>query len=183
MRSHRLLSTAMAATLLMGGAAFAQSPYSSSPSSPSSTQSPSSSMSSPASSGSFNQDSVRSNLQKAGFSNIQFVQRAYLVQATSPSGDNVVMALNAISPGTSGSSASTSSPATTSSGASGAVSGSSQAAGKDGQTSLDSNLRQKLEQSGFQNIKLIPEGYVVQANSPDGQKVAITVSPLNSSTP
>jgi hypothetical protein len=38
-------------------------------------------------------------------------------------------------------------------------------------------LRQSLEQSGFKNIQVLPEAYVIRAQAPDGSHIAMLVSP------
>jgi len=172
MTPYRLLSTAAVLTLLTGGVALGQS----SPSSPQySSPSSGTSASNPAAS-KLSQDNVRNDLQKAGFSNIQFVERGYLVQAKAPGGDRVVMALNA----TSSNPASSGASGVTSSGASGSASSGTSIGTPAG--TLDSNLHQKLEQSGFEDIQIVPAGYVIQATSPEGEQLAITISPLSPSS-
>ena len=66
------------------------------------------------------QDKLRGSLEKAGFKDVTVLDAAYLVQAQSPDGDQVMMFINPPSSGGSSASASGTSGSTTGSGGSGA---------------------------------------------------------------
>jgi hypothetical protein len=38
-------------------------------------------------------------------------------------------------------------------------------------------LKQSLEQSGFKNVSVMPEAYLIHAKAPDGSKIVMEVSP------
>jgi hypothetical protein len=38
-------------------------------------------------------------------------------------------------------------------------------------------LKQSLEQSGFKNVIVVPEAYIIHAQAPDGSKIVMEVSP------
>jgi hypothetical protein len=38
-------------------------------------------------------------------------------------------------------------------------------------------IRQSLEQSGFKNVQVLPEAFVIRAQAPDGSRVAMLLSP------
>ena len=38
-------------------------------------------------------------------------------------------------------------------------------------------LKQSLEQSGFKNVLVLPEAYIIHAQAPDGSKIVMSVSP------
>ena len=38
-------------------------------------------------------------------------------------------------------------------------------------------LKQSLEQSGFKNVLVLPEAYIIHAKAPDGSKIVMEVSP------
>ena len=38
-------------------------------------------------------------------------------------------------------------------------------------------LKQSLEQSGFKNVIVVPEAFVIHAQAPDGSKIVMEVSP------
>jgi hypothetical protein len=91
-----LLVAALGSTLAFTGSAFAQQP------SGSLSSSPSASPSTPKNPGATDQNGgmaqtqqqVRQDLQQAGFKNIQFVESAFLIQATNKDGNNVVMMIS-----------------------------------------------------------------------------------------
>ena len=38
-------------------------------------------------------------------------------------------------------------------------------------------LKQSLEQSGFKNVLVLPEAYIIHAQAPDGSKIVMEISP------
>jgi hypothetical protein len=38
-------------------------------------------------------------------------------------------------------------------------------------------LKQSLEQSGFKNVVVVPEAFIIHAQAPDGSKIVMEVSP------
>ena len=38
-------------------------------------------------------------------------------------------------------------------------------------------LRQSLEQSGFKNVKVVPEAFLIRAKAPDGSRIVMRVTP------
>ena len=51
--------------------------------------------------------------------------------------------------------------------------------GQQGQLSNDTRqkLRQSLEQSGFKNVEVMPEAFLIRAQAPDGSHIVMQVSP------
>lgn len=38
-------------------------------------------------------------------------------------------------------------------------------------------IRQSLEQSGFKDVRVVPESFVIHAQAPDGSRIAMMISP------
>lgn len=173
----RLLSSVALATLLMTGGALAQS--STSAPEPSATGSGSASPGATAqtqATASLDENSLKQDLERAGFKDLHFVNAAYVVAAKTSSGDTVVMAINPalVTTGKAGSAnAATSGSGSSAPGASGASGNAPPTKAMNRQ-----ELRQSLEKSGFQDVEVVRAAYVIAATTPKGERVALTVSPL-----
>ncbi len=91
-----LLVSALGATMALAGSAFAQQPSGGSSTSPAAKPSlPNSSATTNQSTGTAqSQQQVRQELEQAGFKDVQFIESAYVVQATSKDGNKVVMMIS-----------------------------------------------------------------------------------------
>jgi len=119
-----------------------------------------------------NEKALSQDFQKAGFKDISFVDAAYVAQAKDPSGGTAMIAINPALATTTGSSG----QATSGSGSS----SSSGSSGKGSQTQAMSQkqLKQAMEKSGFKDVQVVHAAYVVNATTPDGKRVTMTISPL-----
>lgn len=166
---NRLLSGVAVASLLMTASALAQS----SSSQPGQAGGRSGSTSAQgAAHQAINEKALSQDLQKAGFTDISFVDAAYVAQAKDPSGGTAMIAINPALATTSGSSG----QATSGSGSSSSPGGSGQ--GPQTQAMSQNQLKQTMEKSGFQDVQVVHAAYVVNATTPDGKRVAMTISPL-----
>lgn len=163
---NRLLSGVAVASLLMTASALAQS------SSGQPGQAGKASSAQAAAHQAINEKALSQDLQKAGFKDISFVDAAYVAQAKDPSGGTAVLAINPALATTSGSSGQT----TSGSGSSSSSGGSGQ--GSQTQAMSQNQLKQAMEKSGFQDVQIVHAAYVVNATTPDGKRVAMTISPL-----
>lgn len=163
----KLVPSVLFASLLMVGAAAAQT---SPPASEPDQQNQPSASNDMTENAPVKENSFRQNLEKAGFKDVDFVNAAYVVQADTQSGETVVMSIN---PARLPASAEQSSNSTSGSGSSTASEPNQQPTQAVGRK----QLRQALEKSGFKNVKVLSAAYVVRATTPDGKRVAMTVSP------
>jgi hypothetical protein len=149
----RLLSGIALASLVMTGAALAQS----------SSQN--------AAQQTINERALSQDLQKAGFKDIAFVDAAYVAQAKDPSGGTVVMAINpALATASGGSGATSGSGSSSSSGNSGQ--------GSQTQAMSQNQLKQAMERSGFKDVQVVHAAYVVNATTSEGKRVEMTIAPV-----
>lgn len=109
---------------------------------------------------------VQQELQKAGFQDVQVVDAAYVLEATTPSGEPVLMTINP--------------PAVAGSGSS-VPSG---AAGQAQQSAVMSptEVRDALQKAGFTDVRTVDTAYTVQAKTASGGTVVMAINPPETGT-
>lgn len=112
-------------------------------------------------------DEVQSSLEQAGIENVEVLNAAYLVRATSKDGEQVSFV---IEPPVGGASADSGATAST-----GTSPGASASASASGMSGSQEKVRQALTDAGFQNIEIVEAAYLAQGETKDGDQITMMI--------